>query len=197
MGKVIAEITMSLDGFIAGPAISDLQPLGVNGDKLHEWLFGKATPTDKAILEEINISTGAVILGHRTYSTALDGGWAGSSPFSSPAFVLCHTTPSRKVKGFEYITGGIHDALQKAKQAAGDKNSWVMGGANVIQQYVKTGMIEEFRLHIAPVLLMQGTRLFDNIGIEPVEWVKESVRETHGRCILYCVLKDSNGSLTD
>jgi len=70
--------------------------------------------------------------------------------------------------------------LVQAREVAGNKNIWVMGGANVIQQYLKAGLIEEFRLHIAPMLLMRGTRLFDNVGSDPAQWVKESVTETPG-----------------
>lgn len=179
MGKIIAEITMSIDGFIAGPHISTKYPMGINGELLHEWLFAKATAADKAMLAEVTDSTGAVILGHHTYSIGLDP-WGGISPFKATAFVLCHQPPSKPVRGFEYVMGGINEALVKAKKTAGDKNVWVMGGANVIQQYLKADAIEEFRLHIAPVLLMKGTRLFDNIGNDIAQWVKESVMETPG-----------------
>lgn len=177
MGKVVAEITMSLDGFTAGPDITNKDPMGINGESLHEWLFAKATATDKAMLAELTDTTGAVILGHRTYSIGLDP-WGAVSPFKAPAFVLCHQVPSKAVSGFEYVTEGIDAALTKARKIAGEKNIWLMGGANVIQQYLKAGLVEEFRLHIAPMLLMQGTRLFDNIGDGPAQWVKESVTET-------------------
>lgn len=179
MGKIVAEITMSLDGFIAGPDITGKDPMGINGESLHDWLFAKATAADKAMLAELTASTGAVILGHRTYSIGLDP-WGGVSPFKATAFVLCHQAPSKAVSGFEYVTGGIEKALAQAKKAAGDKNIWVMGGADVIQQYLKAGLIEEFRLHIAPVLLMRGRRLFDNVGDDLAEWIKESVTETPG-----------------
>jgi dihydrofolate reductase len=179
MGSIIAEITMSLDGFIAGSDITAKDPMGINGESLHEWLFAKATAADKAMLAELTDNTGAVILGHRTYSIGLDP-WGGVSPFKARAFVLCHQVPSKSVSGFEYVTGGIHEALAQAKKAAGEKNVWVMGGANVIQQYLKAGLINEFHLHIAPVLLMKGTRLFDNIGNDIAQWEKESVTETPG-----------------
>jgi dihydrofolate reductase len=178
MGKIIAGITMSLDGFIAGPHISNAQPLGANGEKLHEWVFGKATEADKKIVDEGIRAAGAVIAGNHTYRTAIDGGWGGVTPFEAPAFILCHAVPSRQVKGFEYITGGIHAALDRAKETAKEKNIWIMGGANVIQQYIKAGLADELRLHIAPILLMQGTRLFENTGIGPLELVKEKVVET-------------------
>jgi dihydrofolate reductase len=180
MGKVIAEITMSLDGFIAGPGISSKEPMGTNGQRLHEWIFNKATDTDKAMIAEIMNSAGAVITGNHTYSTAIDEAWAGASPFDAPAFVLCHTIPPKKIKGFTYVTGGILEALNLSRKIAGEKDKWIMGGANVIQQYINAGLIDELRLHIAPILLMKGTRLFDNGGIEPVELIRESVIETPG-----------------
>ncbi|MEI9809229.1 MAG: dihydrofolate reductase family protein [Bacteroidota bacterium] len=180
MGKVIAEITMSLDGFIAGPGITHKEPMGRNGQVLHEWIFNKATEADKKWLDELMYTTGTVILGHHTYSTAIDDAWGGGSPFSAIAFVLCHSLPAKPVRGFVYVTGGIEEALIRAKGTAAGKNIWVMGGASVIQQYVKAGLIEELRLHIVPVLLMEGTRLFENIGCDPVEWIKEPVTDTPG-----------------
>jgi len=179
MGKIIAEITMSLDGFTAGPDVTNKDPMGINGESLHDWMFAKATATDKAMLAELIGNTGAVVLGHRTYSVGMDP-WGGVSPFKAAAFVLCHKVPAKPVSGFEYVTGGIDEALMKARKAADQKNIWVMGGANVIQQYLKAGLIEEFRLHIAPMLLMRGTRLFDNVGSDPAQRVKESVTETPG-----------------
>jgi dihydrofolate reductase len=180
MGKVFAEITMSLDGFIAGPGISNEQPMGVNGEKLHEWIFGKATEADKQWMDELVKTSGAVITGNHTYRIAIDGPWRGVTPFPAPAIVVCHAVPSKTVKGFEYITGGIHEALDRATAVAKEKNIWIMGGAAVIQQYIKAGLVDELRLHIAPILLMQGTRLFDNTGISPVELIKEKVTETPG-----------------
>ena len=180
MGKVIAEITMSLDGFIAGPGISSKDPKGTNGQRLHEWIFNKATETDKAMIAKIMNSTGAVITGNHTYSTAIDDAWSGASPFDAPAYVVCHTAPQKKVNGFIYVTGGIQEALALARQTAAEKNTWIMGGANIIQQYLEAGLIEELQLHIAPILLMQGTKLFENSSTEPVELIRESVTETSG-----------------
>ena len=180
MGKLIAEITMSLDGFIAGPDISNSQPLGVNGERLHDWIFGKATDTDKKILEETVNSVGAVIVGNHTYRTAIDDAWEGATPFAAPAFVVCHELPLKKVEGFAYVNTGIDEALTLARLAAAGKNIWVMGGANIIQQYIKADLVDELRIHIAPLLLMQGTRLFENSGTEPVELIRESVQETPG-----------------
>jgi dihydrofolate reductase len=178
MGKIIAGITMSLDGFIAGPDISNQQPMGAKGELLHEWIFAKATTADKQWMDEFLQTTGAVITGNHTYSTAIGEAWGGATPFNSPAYVLCHSVPAKQVNGFYYITGGIHEALKLAKEAAREKNVWIMGGANVIQQYIKSGLTDELRIHIAPVLLMRGTKLFENTGVDPVELIKERITET-------------------
>ena len=178
MGKVIAEITMSLDGYIAGPGISNEQPMGTNGQRLHEWIFNKSTQADKQFVDDLLKSSGAVITGNHTYVTAIEDAWKGISPFDAPAFVLCHRVPQKQVDEFTYVTGGIHEALKLAKETAVEKNVWVMGGANTIQQYLKAKLVDELRIHIAPVLLMQGTRLFDNTGYDMVELVKKSVTET-------------------
>jgi dihydrofolate reductase len=161
MGKVIAEITMSLDGFIAGPGINNKNPMGIKGQRLHEWIFNKSTDTDKAMIAEPMNRSGAVITGNHTYTTAIDDAWAGASPFDAPAFVICHVAPSKKVRGFLYVTSGIQETLALARQTAAEKNIWITGGANIIQQYLAAGLIEELHLHIAPILLMQGTRLFE------------------------------------
>ncbi len=169
MGKLILNITTSLDGFIAGPDISEEQPMGLNGPKLHDWMFSHKTEADAALLNELIAATGAVILGHHTYATAIGDAWAGVSPFHAPAFVLCDTHPQQTAEGFIYVKEGIETALEKARSTAGDKDIWLMGGANVIQQYIKAGLVEEIHLHIAPLLLADGTRLFEHIGHNPIQ----------------------------
>ncbi|MEP7374483.1 MAG: dihydrofolate reductase family protein [Chitinophagaceae bacterium] len=180
MGKVIAEITMSLDGFIAGPGISSKNPMGINGQRLHEWIFNRATDTDKAMIAEIMKSIGAVITGNHTYATAIDEAWSGATPFDVPVFVICHGAPEKKINGFVYATGEIQETLELARKAAGEKNTWIMGGANIIQQYIKAGLIEELHLHIASILLMRGTKLFDNTIADPVELTRKNVTATPG-----------------
>ena len=178
MSKVIADITMSLDGFIAGPEISRQHPLGKKGERLHEWLFNNKTAADTAILDELTANAGAVIIGNRTYTTAINDAWEGVSPFNVPAFVICKTIPDTAVYGFTFVTDGIAPALKKAKAIAGDKNVWVMGGANIIQQYLKTGLADELHIHIVPVLFLQGTRLFDHLKSARIELKKLTVINT-------------------
>lgn len=160
MSKAVLEITISADGYIAGTGVSEEQPLGVNGPLLHEWLFDKQTPADAELLRHLMNTTGAVILGHRTYRTAITDAWGGETPFAAPAFVICHGEPLITANGFRYISTGLTDALAQAKAAAGSKNVWIMGGASIAQQFLEKGWVDALHLHIAPVLLGNGTALF-------------------------------------
>jgi dihydrofolate reductase len=180
MKKVISNITMSLDGFIAGPDISGKQPMGKDGIRLHNWIFNSKTDIDSNLLNEVIESSGAVIVGSRTYLTAIEDAWEGVSPFTIPAFVICHNLPAKAVNGFAYVTDGIESTLNKAKVASGDKNIWVMGGANIIQQYLNAKLLDSLHIHIAPVLFANGTRLFDKIGIDQIELKKIKVIDAPG-----------------
>ena len=178
MQKVVLNITMSVDGFIAGPDISKELPLGKDGPSLHNWLFADKTEIDSSLLKEVVESSGAVIVGSRTYVTAIEDAWGGVSPFEVPAFVICHAEPEVTAPGFTFITNGIEAALDQARLVAGNKNVWVMGGADIIQQYLKAKLVDSLDLHIAPVLLRSGTRLFDHIGPDKIELKKISVIDT-------------------
>jgi dihydrofolate reductase len=179
MSKVILSISMSLDGYIAGENITKETPMGEDGMRLHDWLFAGKTDTDAKISNDIFASTGAVIVGWGTYSIAIHDAWGGETPFTSPAFVLCKQMPEQKdiVPGFTFVTDGIESALAQAKQAAGDKNVWVMGGANIAQQYLKAGLLDELHLNIAPVIFTKGRRLFENIGSEHISL--ETIQNIH------------------
>ena len=157
---------MSLNGYVAGPDISTQFPLGRGGERLHNWIFSEKTETDAQILDETVNTSGAVIVGARTYLTAIDDeeAWGGKTPFAVPAFVPMREIPEKQVSGFTYVTTGIEDVLTQAKQAAGEKNVWVMGGANTIQEFLKRGLIDELKIHIANVLFREGTMPFENIG---------------------------------
>ncbi len=178
MSKVILDLTVSLDGFIAGPNVSLQNPLGEGGMRLHDWMFVTKYPADMKLKEELLASVGAVLVGKHTYDVGINSGWEGVTPFNVPAFVICKTPPQNKPAGFIYVTDGIESAFKQAKSAAGDKNVWLMGGANLIQQYIKAGLVDEMHLHIAPVLLGVGTRLFDHIGTEHIELENIGVSQT-------------------
>jgi dihydrofolate reductase len=180
VGKVYVDITMSLDGFIAGANDSPELPLGEGGEKLHEWVYGLAswrephgleggeTGRDSEVLDEAMSRQGAVVLGRRMFDLAK--GWGDNPPFHVPVFVLTHEERDPLVKEggttFTFVTDGIESALEQARSAAGDKDVGIGGGASTIQQFLSAGLIDELQIHIAPMLLGDGVRLLDGIGPE-------------------------------
>lgn len=189
MTKIFIDITMSLDGFIAGPDISPENPMGKGGLRLHDWLFGAQTDADKKISSEQMQNTGAVIIGRRMYETAISGPWGNENPFAAPVFVLTEVAPEQKIDGFTYVKDGIESALVLAKKVAGDKNIWITG-ANVSQQYLKAGHVDELHIHIAPVLFTKGTKLFENIGDQNIELeVQGCVQTPAATHIVYKVIR--------
>jgi dihydrofolate reductase len=189
MGKLTFEISMSLDGFIAGPDADEQNPLGQGGMQLHEWVLGLAawrdphgqkggdTGPDNDVMKESVASKGATIMGRRMYSGGegswaddpnADGWWGDDPPFGHPVFILTHHARETVAKGggttFTFVTDGIESALEQARAAAGDKDVAIGGGANVAQQYLKAGLLEQVDIHLAPVLLGGGVRLFDGFG---------------------------------
>src|SRR6478735_4474885 len=121
MRKVILDITMSLDGFVAGPNVNPDQPMGENGIRLHDWLFGLKSDLDAKIISAQVENAGAVIVGGSTYHTAIDGAWDGETPFTVPAFVLTKNIPKNGRSGYTFVTEGIERALMMARAAAGEK----------------------------------------------------------------------------
>jgi dihydrofolate reductase len=180
VGKVFVDISTSLDGFIAGPNDGPDVPLGEGGERLHEWVFGLVSwrerhglaggtaDRDAEILDEAFRNTGAVVLGRRMFDNA--GGWGDEPPFHVPVFVLTHDArePLTKAGGttFTFVTEGIESALEEAKRAAGDKDVSIAGGANTIQQYLKAGLLDQIQIHVVPLLLGDGIRLFDQSGTQ-------------------------------
>jgi len=197
MGKVVLDITTSLDGFVAGRNDGLDLPLGEGGERLHEWLVGLAiwrephglqggeTNASSEIVEEGLRSTGAIVLGKRMFDNAQ--GWGEEPPFHKPVFVLTHTERERLAKEggttFTFVTDGIESAVEQAKAAAGDKDVAIAGGASIAQQCLRAGLLDELQLHVAPMLLGGGVRLFEDgpgIDLEPLR-VIESPRVTHLR----------------
>ena len=169
MGKVIVSLTMSLDGFVAGANITPELPMGEGGERLHDWMFDKKTEADDQISSDRMKNSGAVILGNGMYADGVAGPWGGVNPFGLPAFVLAHQVPAKVPDGFTIVTDGIESAFKQAKVAAGNKDIWIAGGADVVQQYLKAGLVDELQISIAPVLFGTGTRLFDHIGTKHIE----------------------------
>jgi dihydrofolate reductase len=190
MGKVVLDITISLDGFVAALNVDIARPMGDGGMCLHNWLFGdgtiSATRIDREVADEVfALTTGAFVIGRRMFDVG-EGPWGEDGAFGKPCFVLTHRGKDKLVKGattFNFVTDGIESALEQAKAAADGKNVFVMGGANIAQQYLKAGLVDEMRIHVAPVLLGAGTRLFDNINAQQIKLettrVLESPLATH------------------
>jgi dihydrofolate reductase len=170
MTKVIAGITTSLDGYITGPDDGPDQGLGEGGEQLHFWVFGgpwsyaeeprgEPTGADKQVLDEAFARVGAVIGGRNTYDAA--GAWGGQNPFGVPFFILTHRPQDAPADaGFTFVDG-LDEAVARAREAAGDKDVSVMGGADVIRQALAAGYVEELSISIAPVVLGGGKRLFE------------------------------------
>jgi dihydrofolate reductase len=192
MTKVISDITMSLDGYVAGPNPSLDEPLGVGGGLLHEWMTatkafrqthgmsGGEDNADSLLFEEHVRSLGATIMGRRMFSGGsgpweedpnADAWWSDQPPFHHPVFVLTHHPRETEEKEggttYTFVTDGIESALEQARAAAGDRNVQVAGGANVVQQYLTAGLLDALHVHVAPVLLGGGERLFDQLGAHP------------------------------
>jgi dihydrofolate reductase len=203
MGNVNVDISMSLDGFVAGPNRTLDAPLGEGGELLHEWILatkswrevhgksgGEVTSDDEIARESIE-RTGATVMGRRMYSGGEGpweddpkslGWWGDDPPFHHPVFVLTqHRREPVPMKGgttFTFVTDGIDSALDQAKAAAGDKNVTIAGGANTIQQYLTARLVDEVHLHLVPVLLGDGVRLFEGLGNGAVELTTTQVVES-------------------
>jgi dihydrofolate reductase len=180
MGKVILTMTISIDGFVAGLNTSLSNPMGDGGLRLHDWIFASRTEKDTQILDQLYESSGAVIVGGRTYHYAMENAWGGASPFTAPALVVTKDVPKHDATGFMFVPEGIKSALLKARAIAGKKNVWVMGGANLIQQFIKEDVYDEIWIHIAPVILQKGVPLFKNLGEERIELKAYEVLQTPG-----------------
>ena len=182
MGKVVFNMTVSLDGFVAGPNDGPDNGLGDGGDRLFEWYFSgdteipisdgnmvlKVSAQSAEILKEAMESYGAGVWGRRTFDIA--GAWGGHPP-GSPSFIVTHSVPQEWVyegSPFTFVTDGVESAIRHAKQAAGDKDV-VVCTASILQQCLKAGLMDEIHIDVAPLLLGSGVRLFDNLGAEPIE----------------------------
>jgi dihydrofolate reductase len=171
MGKVVADISMSVDGFVTGPDPDLEHGLGRGGEALHTWAVDSHDEVDAAVLREAVESTGAVVMGRRLFDV-VDGphGWTddmgyGAGHAATPAFfVVTHSAPERIRLGLDvtFVTDGLESAISRARAAAGQGDVFVMGGADIVRQCVDLGLVDELRLHLAPVVLGSGTPLFGN-----------------------------------
>ncbi len=164
MSKVVVDMSMSLDGFIAGPNDTPEEGLGKGGERLHEWFINDPEALEKAF-GDVEKKTGAVIMGRRTYDNSIKW-WGDKGPVGDvPCFVLTKkgTEPESYSKIFTFVNNGIESALELAKKAAGGQEIGI-AGANTIQQYLKAGLVDEIILHVVPLLLGGGKSLFGTLG---------------------------------
>ncbi|MAS33137.1 MAG: deaminase [Anaerolineaceae bacterium] len=183
MGKVVSEISMSLDGFITGPNVRVGNGMGDGGDRLHDWMFDKKTVTDVQIMEDIYSETGAVVMGKGMFDVGFEP-WGDPPPFKMPVFVVTHeekeALPMQGGTTYTFVTDGIEAALELGRAAAGERNVGIWGGADIIRQYLKAGLLDEMRLHLVPIFLGGGVRLFDGLDPAGIELRKMSSIETPG-----------------
>jgi dihydrofolate reductase len=204
MSNVTCQISISLDGFVAGPNQSLDNPIGEGGMRLHQWAFATDTwqrqhgseagdrTADSLVAEEVAQGIGAYIMGRNMFGPGrgawdLDwrGWWGEDPPYHTPVYVLTnHEREPLAMDGgttFHFVTDGIESALEQARAAAGDKDVSIAGGASTVRQYLAAGLLDELYLHIVPVVLGAGERLLDGVGdpkLEPVK-VVDSPTVTH------------------
>lgn len=201
MSDVFSHVTVSLDGFVAGPEQSTEDPLGRGGERLHEWAFatarwqelhggggGERNP-DGEVVDEVSANVGAVVMGRNMFGGYPGGwdpewiGWWGEDPpFHAPVYVLTHhPRETLELKGgnrFVFVTDGVESAVARAREAAGGQRVLVAGGAKAIQQVLAAGLLDELYLHVVPVLLGSGERLLENVGHPTLEQVSAVVSPT-------------------
>ncbi|HZO35323.1 MAG TPA: dihydrofolate reductase family protein [Solirubrobacteraceae bacterium] len=187
MSSVRASISISLDGFVAGPNQSLENPIGEGGMRLHEWVIGTESwrrhhgleggepGVDSDIVDEVAGNIGAVVMGRKmfgggdgSWDSSWKGWWGDDPPFHVPVFVLTHherePLPMDGGTTFSFVTEGVTAAVARARDAAGDRDVSIAGGASAIQQVLAAGLLDDLWLHVAPIVLGAGERLLENIG---------------------------------
>lgn len=200
MSKVRAHISVSIDGYVAGPNQTMEQPLGANGERLHDWVVelkqwreqagmeGGVENVSSPVVADEYANVGAEIMGRGKFGPPQRGAWDGDRwqgwwgdqpPFHKPVFVLTHHPREPLTLAdttFTFVTDGIEDALARAREASGDKDVFIGGGANVINEYLAAGLLDELELHLVPIVLGGGARLFEGVAqgvrLEPMRMVE-------------------------
>ena len=167
MSRVVLEMSMSLDGYVTGPDVSDEEPMGRGGEVLHEWMFAGRSPAEARAWQTEHFSgIGAVIMGRRIVDLGI-GHWGEEPVFHAPCFVVTHRPAETIVKkggtSYTFVTGGVSEALRRAQDAAGAGDVLVNGGAEINRQFLHAGLVDEVRLHLVPAVLGGGARLFDGV----------------------------------
>ena len=201
-GEVFVDMGMTLDGFIAGPNAGPNNPMGGRSTDIHEWVFAQAsfrerlslgdggeTGDDDAIAREPAARAGAYVMGRRMFDEG-EVAWPEKAPFRGPVFVLTHSPrePWERPGGttFHFVTDGIHNAVERAREAAGGKDVQISGGADTVRQFIHAGLVDEIQIHLAPLLLGDGVRLFDGqptglVRLDKVRVQDSPARVTHLR----------------
>ena len=194
MSKVFADMGISLDGYVAGPNAGTTNPIGDGGTRLHQWVFslkswrsalgftGGETNDDDALVRASIDRTGAHVMGRKMFDEG-EANWPENAPFRTPVFVVTHRAREPWVRPggttFHFVTGGVAEAIERAREAAGGKDVRISGGASVVRQGMEAGLVDELALHVAPVLLGAGTRLFDGFeGAPPTLRVRRALHST-------------------
>jgi dihydrofolate reductase len=207
--QTFLNITMSVDGFVAGPNQTLEQPLGEGGEDLHEWILGleswrrqhgleggEAT-TDDELVREASERTGAYVMGRRMFSSGegpweddpkANGWWGDDPPFAAPVYVVTHHPREPLTLGTTTFTfvDGIEEAVGQAREAAGGRDVQVSGGASVAQQALDAGLLDELHIHVAPRLLGGGVRLFEDAGPRAIE-LERVIASPHVTHLVYAV----------
>lgn len=195
MSSVTSQLSISLDGFVAGPNQSLDNPIGEGGMRLHQWALATASwrgqhgqdggerNLDDDVAEEIIEGIGAYIMGRNMFGggggpwdESWTGWWGADPPYHTPVYVLTHherePLPMQGGTTFHFVTGGIESALERARAAAGDKDVSIAGGASAVRQVLAAGLLDELYLHLVPVVLGSGERLLEDVGDPRLEIVK-------------------------
>ncbi len=201
MGKVAMGLSMSLDGFIAGPNDGPERPLGEEGERLFAWysagdteyglpgteMVFNVSSQSAELLRQAHARMGAFVTGRRTFD--ITNGWGGNPPLGVPSFVVTHTVPQDWVyegSPFTFVTDGVESAVEQARAAAGEKDVAV-GAASIVQQCIRAGLLDEIHVDLVPVLLGGGVRLFEHLGTTPIEL--ESTRVTEGSGVTHLTFR--------
>ena len=172
MSKLIFDMSMSLDGFVKATGATPDEPLGKGGERLHEWAMGDDAASRQLLIDAV-AAAGAFIGGRRTYDDSLRW-WGANGPTGDdrvPLFVVTHQAPEDSPENgvYTFVTDGIESALRQAREVAGDKDVYLMGGPVLASQYLQAGLVDEIGVHLVPVLFGGGDRLVDLVGEDHVQ----------------------------